>query len=75
MRVLSELLNEWLGKRFACACGQKHEIPIRRIVIERDALSEVVDYVREAGYEEITLVADANTYAVAGDRLHSLPPC
>ncbi|WP_063795748.1 sn-glycerol-1-phosphate dehydrogenase [Paenibacillus sp. Soil750] len=69
---MSELLNEWLGKRFTCACGQKHEIPIRRIVIERDALATVVDYVREAGYEEITLVADANTYAVAGNKLRSL---
>jgi glycerol-1-phosphate dehydrogenase [NAD(P)+] len=69
---MSELLNEWLGKSFACACGQKHEIPIRRIVIERDALADVVAYVREAGYEEITLVADANTYAVAGDKLCSL---
>ncbi|CAN7338579.1 sn-glycerol-1-phosphate dehydrogenase [Paenibacillus sp. LjRoot56] len=69
---MSELLNEWLGKRFTCACGQKHEIPIRRIVIERDALADVVDYVREAGYEEVTLVADANTYAVAGEKLRSL---
>lgn len=69
---MSELLNEWLGKNFTCACGQKHEIPIRRIVIERDALADVVDYVRGAGYEEVTLVADANTYAVAGEKLRSL---
>lgn len=69
---MSELLNEWLGKSFECDCGQKHEIPIHRIVIERDALSEAVGYVKETGYEEVTLVADVNTYAVAGEKLRSL---
>lgn len=69
---MSELLNEWLGKRFECACVQKHEIPIRRIVIERNALADVVGYVKEAGYEEVTLVANLNTYDVAGDKLRAL---
>ncbi|WP_244163375.1 sn-glycerol-1-phosphate dehydrogenase [Paenibacillus pectinilyticus] len=65
-------MNEWLGKRFACACGQNHEIPIRRIVIESNALTDVVSYVKETGYGEVTLVADANTYGVAGEKLRSL---
>jgi glycerol-1-phosphate dehydrogenase [NAD(P)+] len=65
-------LNEWLGKSFTCACGHRHEIPIRHIVIERDALEDIVDYVREAGYDEVTLVADSNTYAVAGEKLQLL---
>ncbi|MDR6554477.1 sn-glycerol-1-phosphate dehydrogenase [Paenibacillus qinlingensis] len=69
---MSELLQAWLGKRLDCACGQKHEIPIRRIVIAQNALADVVAYVKETGYEEITLVADANTYAVAGEKLRSL---
>ncbi len=69
---MSELLNDWLGKSFKCACGQQHEIPIRRIVIERSALGDVVGYVKENGYEHVTLVADTNTYAVAGEKLRSL---
>lgn len=72
MKTSASGLNDWLGKSFVCACGQKHEIPIRRIVIERDALGDVVDYVKEAGYDEVTLVADSHTYAVAGEKLQLL---
>lgn len=54
-------LNEWLGKSFACACGYMHEIPIRRIVIERDALGDVVDYVRNL-YALSAIVPRARSY-------------
>lgn len=72
MLGMSEVLNTWLGRTIDCACGQRHEIPIRRIVIERDALGQVAGYVKEAGYREVTLVADEKTYQAAGVKLRGL---
>ncbi|MDQ0896758.1 sn-glycerol-1-phosphate dehydrogenase [Paenibacillus sp. V4I7] len=69
---MSEILDAWLGKRIDCICGLRHEVPIQRIVIERDALKQVAGYVKEAGYEEVTLVADGRTYQAAGEKLRDL---
>ncbi|NQX70480.1 sn-glycerol-1-phosphate dehydrogenase [Paenibacillus alba] len=66
---MSEILNTWLGRKIDCECGQQHEISIRRIVIERDAMKQVAHYLNENGYREVTLVADARTYEVAGGKL------
>ncbi|MCY9693465.1 sn-glycerol-1-phosphate dehydrogenase [Paenibacillus alginolyticus] len=69
---MSEILDAWLGCSFECVCGQRHEVGIRRIVIERDALAQVAGYVKEAGYGEVTLVADGRTYQAAGEKLREL---
>ncbi len=47
-------------------------MPIRRIVIERDAMAQVAGYVKEAGYGEVTLVADGRTYQAAGEKLREM---
>ncbi|KRE40540.1 3-dehydroquinate synthase [Paenibacillus sp. Soil724D2] len=72
MRGMSEILDVWIGKSMDCACGLRHEVPIRRIIIERDALAKVAGYVKEAGYGEVTLVADGRTYQAAGEKLREL---
>jgi glycerol-1-phosphate dehydrogenase [NAD(P)+] len=72
MRGMSEILDVWIGKSIDCACGLRHEVPIKRIVIERDALTQVAGYVKEAGYGEVTLVADGRTYQAAGEKLREL---
>lgn len=66
---MSEVLNKWLGRKLDCDCGQKHEIGIKRIIIQRGALERVAGYVQEAGYSEVTLVADEKTYQAAGVKL------
>lgn len=69
---MSEILDPWLGRSVDCTCGQRHEVPIRRIVIERDAMAQVAGYLKEAGYGEVTLVADWGTYQAAGEKLRDL---
>ncbi|MEW9698158.1 sn-glycerol-1-phosphate dehydrogenase [Paenibacillus sp. SI8] len=66
------VLDEWLGQSFNCACGHKHEVPIRRIVIERGAIEAAAGYVKEAGYSHVTLVADQRTQQAAGLHLRGL---
>ncbi|TXK85620.1 sn-glycerol-1-phosphate dehydrogenase [Paenibacillus sp. N3.4] len=69
---MSDKLNAWLRKSFECECGNRHEVPIRRIVIERGAIDQVAGYVKEAGYGEVTLVADDRTNHAAGEKLCAL---
>ena len=65
-------MDHWLGRSIDCACGQRHEVPIRRIVIERGAMELAAGYVKEAGYRHVTLVADGRTQQAAGERLRVL---
>ncbi|MDR6878356.1 sn-glycerol-1-phosphate dehydrogenase [Bacillus sp. 3255] len=63
---MSDILKKWLGRKIDCECGQRHEIGIKHISVERGAMGLVAGYVREAGYGEVTLVADEKTYRAAG---------
>ncbi|MBD0380174.1 sn-glycerol-1-phosphate dehydrogenase [Paenibacillus sedimenti] len=65
-------MDNWLGRTFDCTCGQKHEVPIRHIVIERGAMEQLAGYVKEAGYSHVTLVADGRTQQAAGEKLRGL---
>ncbi|WP_052487039.1 iron-containing alcohol dehydrogenase [Gordoniibacillus kamchatkensis] len=65
-------IADWLGKSIDCACGQRHEVPIRRVVIEHGALRAAADYVRERGWSDVALVADKRTLEAAGQRLETL---
>ncbi len=52
-----------------CSCGVHHECDIEKVYIEKGAISRLSDLCR--GYKRILLVADKNTYAVAGERVEA----
>ena len=58
-------INELL-KGIDCACGRHHRCDIRYIAIGSNAIAQLGDMVK--GYGRILLVADENTYAVAGEK-------
>ncbi|TBL70074.1 sn-glycerol-1-phosphate dehydrogenase [Paenibacillus thalictri] len=62
-------IQEWLNRRFACGCGQTHEVAIRHIAIHSGALDEVPAYLAQNNYDRVLLVADEQTMRVAGNRL------
>lgn len=63
-------IEKWLGTGFTCdKCGQRHEVPIRRVVIERGALAEAAAFVREAGWRSVVLAMDERTRTAAGEAL------
>ncbi|ULL14238.1 sn-glycerol-1-phosphate dehydrogenase [Paenibacillus sp. H1-7] len=65
-------IEPWLGKRFQCSCGREHEAPIRKVTIERGALTALPKYAEERGYRELLLVADRRTLDAAGRELLQL---
>ena len=62
---ISELLKE---KK--CRCGRNHKCNMDQVVIEKGAIRKIYDLA--AGYENVILVADKNTYAVCGKKAEEL---
>ncbi len=54
-----------------CTCAQgHHEAPVKTIEVSSGAIEKVVEIL--SGYERIMLVADENTYEVAGRRVEAM---
>ena len=66
-------IEELLGRSFHCDCGREHYVPIQQVVIGDDAIARMGEFVAQC--ESLArgpalkalLVADRNTYAVAGE--------
>ena len=57
---MREGVAQYLGKARKCSCGRVHETPLKRVVIEQDALQKVPGILEELGYHRVFLVADQN---------------
>lgn len=58
-----------LGGEFECACGRRHEVPVRRIVYCEDALEAVAEVLGDfAAERRAAVIADVRTWTVAGDQ-------
>lgn len=66
---LSELLRE---EGYDCDCGKHHSVRLKRVVIDQGALFKVSSVLRELGVSRPMVVADQNTYRVAGRQVHEL---
>ncbi len=64
--------NDFLNAKLECQCGKPHSINIDKVIIGKDALKQVPDVVRTFGAKKVLLVADTNTYEVAGMKVASL---
>ena len=49
-----------------CPCGAVHQIPLDKIVIDDDAIDELVAYLERRRWSRPFVVMDANTEEVAG---------
>ena len=58
-------INELL-KGLECSCGKKHECAIKYVFAENNAVSHLKDICKE--FNHILIVADENTYKVAGSK-------
>ncbi|AJQ26324.1 sn-glycerol-1-phosphate dehydrogenase [Pelosinus fermentans] len=64
--------NDFLNAKLECQCGKPHSINIDKVIIGKDVLNQVPDVVRILGAKTVLLVADTNTYEVAGKKVASL---
>ena len=65
--------EEILGGGFECACGRRHEVPVKRIVYSEDALDSVPDVLADITEgRRVVVIADERTWAVAGEKCFRL---
>jgi glycerol-1-phosphate dehydrogenase [NAD(P)+] len=65
-------IEPWLSQSFDCACGGRHEVPIRAVHIEAGALKLLPGYCTAQGITRAAVVADARTLEVAGAEVRRL---
>ena len=54
---MREGVAQYLGKARKCSCGRVHETPLKRVVIEPDALQKVPGILEELGSVGVSLVS------------------
>jgi len=55
------------GKAIECTCGRKHEVAIKRIMVEAGAIDALPAVCQGLGLSgKALLIADENTYKAAG---------
>lgn len=62
-------LHELLDHSFRCDCGRIHNVDIKAVYIESNALAKVPELIRDGGWTKAFVIADGNTYAAAGEKL------
>jgi len=60
-------IRDFLKTKFTCNCGKEHRVDIDNIVIEKEAISFLPSLINQYNFKKIFIVADANTYKVAGE--------
>lgn len=60
-------IRDFLKKKFTCNCGKEHRVDIDDIVIEKEAIVFLPSLIKQYNFKKIFIVADANTYKVAGE--------
>ncbi len=54
-----------------CACGKKHFASVDKIIVESGAINKLPDLIKEYGAKKPFILADKNTFAVAGEKVLS----
>lgn len=61
------------GKTIECTCGRKHEVAIKRIIVEAGAIDALPAVCQELGLSgRALLIADENTYKAAGNKVRDV---
>ena len=60
-------INDLLRGKTDCLCGKDHVCPIKHVIIQENAIDELAH--TTAGYNDILVVADSNTFDVCGRRV------
>lgn len=58
-----------LGKNIVCECGRTHRADIDAVLLGKGAVQYLPDLMTEHGYHSALVLADENTWKVAGERI------
>jgi glycerol-1-phosphate dehydrogenase [NAD(P)+] len=73
MRLSLELPGIQLGEEFECECGRVHKVPIKEVLIARNAIEKIVKVLDKLSLgEPVCIVNDEITREIAGKRIMRL---
>jgi glycerol-1-phosphate dehydrogenase [NAD(P)+] len=55
-----------------CACGKIHQCALERVIVGKGVLAQLPEEIRRHGYRKVFVLADANTFAAAGEHVQAL---
>ena len=55
-----------------CECGKVHKTGVGECIIQSGAVERIPELVKQSGSKKVFIVADANTYPLAGDKITAL---
>ena len=70
--ILNLSPEELAGISFKCICGKDHSVDIKKIIIEKGAINKVPEVAAPFRNGKLFLVADNNTYGVAGQAVEDM---
>lgn len=65
-------IGGFLGEHYACDCGKDHFMDMDNIFIESGAINRVAEVVRSYKSTDPLIIADENTFKVAGEKVAHL---
>ena len=68
-KVADMEIGGFLGEHFSCACGKTHFMDMDNIFIESGAINRVAKVVQSYKAKEPLIIADENTFKVAGEKV------
>lgn len=66
MTLETMTLVDFLNDPFACSCGKSHISDVKMVEVCSGALAKLPELIKTSGYKKAFVVADHNTYRVAG---------
>ena len=64
---INTLLEQFINTE--CSCGKSHKIKLPRIIVKSGAINELPSLMKHYGYKKAQIIADQNTYKVAGESI------
>lgn len=66
----NKTINDLIGNELGCECGKVHSMSTKYVVVEEDGISKLPQIIEKLGYKNILIIADTNTYKVAGSKVN-----
>ena len=63
-------INDLIGNELECECGNVHVMSTKYVVVEEEATRKLPQIIEKLGYKNILIIADTNTYKVAGGKVN-----
>jgi len=70
--LLQRSAEAMAGMKFDCSCGRQHSVDINNVRIGNQIFDSIIEQLQSFHNDTILLVADINTFSIAGNQIESL---